>query len=416
MSPTLTVAVIVFTGFVFGEVANRLRIPKVTGYILAGIFLNPGLFGFIKNDFARHTDVVTNISLSFITFSVGGTLLFSKLRRLGKTIIYITFFEGEFAFLAVMGGLLIVLPFYFSGNWLVAYLPLAMLLGCLASPTDPSATLAVKEQYHAKGNVSSTILGIAAFDDALGIINFSLAVSIAQTLITNSGFNITNALLMPLWKIGGSIVLGVLMGIAFNLVTSWIKRETEGALIVFIFALLTLMFGLAKILHVDELLGTMAMGAVVINYNHLSKKIFRMLERYTSELIFVLFFTLSGMHLDFSVFKSYLLLVVFFVLLRTIGKLAGAFTGAHLAGERSKVRKYTAGGLIPQGGIVVGLALLIKGYPQFDKIGDCIIAVIVGATLIHEIIGPIVARTVLEKAGEISSEKISKKKDIKTAK
>ena len=160
-------------------------------------------------------------------------------------------------------------------------------------------------------------------------------------------------------------------------------------------------YGVASIIGVDELLSTMAMGAFVVNFNKMRKKIFNILERYTEELIFVLFFTISGMHLQFSVFTASFSLVLLFVLFRTLGKIAGSRIGAYIANASPTVKKYVAGGLIPQGGIVIGLALLIKQNTSFNQIADIIISVIIGATIIHELIGPVISKISLKKAGEI---------------
>jgi len=149
------------------------------------------------------------------------------------------------------------------------------------------------------------------------------------------------------------------------------------------------------------LLSTMTMGTIVVNYNPKREQIFQVLERYTEQLIFILFFTLSGMHLNFSVLSTYFVLMVFFVIFRAIGKVSGTILGAHLSKSSAPVKRYTAGGLIPQGGIVIGLALLIKQNHSFDAISDMIISIIVGATIVHEIIGPVLSKTMLKKAGEI---------------
>ena len=120
MQSILIVGIIVFSGFVFGEIAEKFKLPKVTGYILAGIFLNPGLFHFIPSDFIEHTSFVTNISLAFITFSVGGSLLYSRIKEMGRSIIYITIFEAEFAFWAIIIGFLAITPFFVhhtGANW-----------------------------------------------------------------------------------------------------------------------------------------------------------------------------------------------------------------------------------------------------------------------------------------------------------
>jgi Kef-type K+ transport system membrane component KefB len=400
----LLVGIIVFTGFIFGEIAARIKFPKVTGYIFAGILLNPGLFGIVPQNFVVHTELVTNIALSFITFSVGGTLLYSRIRILGKSIFSITVFEAECAFIVVATGFAIFAPLFLHleyANMLAAYLPISLLLGSLASPTDPSATLAVIHQYKAKGSVSSTIMGVAAFDDALGIINYSIATALALIMIQHSGFSLQSSVLNPLSVIFGAIILGTIFGIIFNFLTYLTKKESEGVLIVLILSVLSLCFGLSKMLGVDELLATMTMGVTVVNFNPSREKIFKILERYTEELIFVLFFTISGMHLQFSVLARSIFLVLLFVMFRAGGKFLGTAVGGAISKSPAIIRKYAAGGLIPQGGIVIGLALILKQNPAFDIISNTIISVIIGATVIHEIIGPIFAKRALHKAGEI---------------
>jgi Kef-type K+ transport system membrane component KefB len=406
MQSLLIVGIIVFTGFIFGELATKIRLPKVTGYILAGILLNPGLFNIVPQNFIVHTDPVTNIALSFITFSVGGTLFYPHIKRLGRGIFYMTVCEAEFAFLAVILGFLAITPLFIhleGATWSATFIPISLLIGSLASPTDPSATLAVVHEYKARGDVSSTILGIAAFDDALGIINYSFAIAIAQVFILHKNFSLFGSLLNPLIIIVGAVLLGIAFGFVFNLITQFIKKETEGVFIVVILALLSLCFGVAKLTGLDELLATMAMGIVVVNYNSKRKKIFKILERYTEELIFVIFFTISGMHLKFSVLSTSYMLVLFFIIFRTIGKFSGITAGASISKASTMVKRYTAGGLIPQGGIVIGLALMIKQYHAFDAVSDIIISIIIGATVIHELIGPISSEIALKKAGEISN-------------
>ena len=404
MESIFIIGIILLVGFILGELLSIIKLPKVTGYILAGIILNPDLFHIIPNDFMNHTNTITNIALTFITFSVGGTLLFKKIKKLGKGILFITIFEAELAFIFVFLGLLGLTPFLLKGfpaSYITVYIPISILLASLASPTDPSATLAVSHEYKAKGEVSSTIMGVAAFDDALGIINYSLAITIAGLLILNQKFSIYSSIVQPIYVILGAIILGVIFGFVLNSISSLIKRETEGMLIVVIICFLLLCFGVANLIGVDQLLSTMAMGAFVVNFNKMRKKIFRILERYTEELIFVLFFTLSGMHLKFSVFTISFTLIIAFIIFRAIGKIIGSKIGAQIASSSVKVKKYVAGGLIPQGGIVIGLALLIKQNNSFTQIADIIISIIIGATIIHEFIGPVISKFVLKKAGEI---------------
>jgi Kef-type K+ transport system membrane component KefB len=404
MSGILIFGLIVLFGFISGEAARKIGLPKVTGFILAGIILNPRLTHIVTTDFAEHTDIVINIALAFITFEVGGTLHYSKIKKLGKSIIYITLFEGELSFLVTATGIALVSTFFVhatDASFSTLFIPIGLLMGSLASPTDPSATLAVVHEYKAEGPVSSTIMGIAALDDTLGIINFSIAVAVSVVLVAHQSFNFYSSFVIPIYQIFGAIIFGIVNGIIFNILTVRLRGETEGTLIVSILALLTLSFGISSLIKVDELLTVMTAGAFVVNFNSKKEQIFRMLERYTDELIFIFFFTMSGMQLDFSIFFTYLPLAFFFAIFRAFGKIGGALIGATVAKSPHKVRKYTWGGLIPQGGIVIGLALLIKQNPAFTNFSDIIISIIIGATVIHELVGPLISRKVIQAAGDI---------------
>jgi Kef-type K+ transport system membrane component KefB len=395
MTGMLILGLIIFLGFISGEVAKKIGLPKVTGFILAGIVLNPRLTHIVPIDFAAHTVLIINIALAFITFEVGGTLHYSKIKKLGKQITYITFFEGEFAFLITAVGIALVCPLFvhLSGaSWSAVFIPIGLLMGSLACPTDPSATLAVVHEYKAKGPVTSTIMGIAALDDTLGIINFSIAIAASSILAAHQKLSPLTSFGVPLYRIFGAIAFGIVIGIIFNLFTVRLLRETEGTLIVAILAMLTLSFGISSLIGVDEL---------VINFNSKKELIFRLLERYTDELIFVFFFTMSGMHLDFTLFLKYLPLALFFVIFRASGKIGGAVLGATVSKGSQKIKKYAWGGLIPQGGIVIGLALLIKQEPAFTSFSDIIISIIIGATVMHEIIGPLISKKMIQAAGEI---------------
>ncbi|MCF6357473.1 MAG: cation:proton antiporter, partial [Draconibacterium sp.] len=228
MQSILIFGIILITGYVLGEIATKIKLPKVTGYILAGILLNPGLFNFIPADFINHTNLITNISLSVITFSVGGTLSYSRIKKLGKGILFITFFEAEFAFLSVFIGFMAIAPFFIhisDATWLTIFIPISILIGSLASPTDPSSTLAIVHEYKAKGDVTSTIMGVAAFDDALGIINYSIAIAIAGAFAFNDSISVTSSILALLTTIGGAILLGAIFGFIFNAIMLIDKRD-----------------------------------------------------------------------------------------------------------------------------------------------------------------------------------------------
>jgi Kef-type K+ transport system membrane component KefB len=408
MQVTLLVGILVLCGFVFGELVRWAGLPRVTGYILAGLLLNPSLFGLFPSGFPQAAQPVVDISLAFITFTIGGSLTPDKLKQTGAGIFAVTVCEtvGTFLLISVGMAVLLTLSGLLPGGLqssAPAIAAFAILLGSLGAPTDPSATLAVEHEYGAKGELSRAILGIAAFDDALGILLFSLGSAGAAALLSAGPFSPGPALLEAGYAICGGLALGASLGWLFTLVCRWFRflAESEGAYIILILGMLCTGFGTAGALGMDELMTTLVAGVVVGNRNPRRGMIFRMMERYTEELVFLFFFALSAMHLEISLAGPFWLLTAGFVVFRAAGKWLGVMAGAGFGRLGRTVRAYAAGGLIPQGGIVIGLALMLQNQPQFAGIANLFLNVVMGATLVHEIFGPLIAKSVLKRAGEI---------------
>ncbi len=403
MEYTLSIAVIILVGFFFGEAAEKFMLPKVSGYILAGIFFKLFTFPTVPPDFHHRADFFIDIALAFITFSVGGSLLFSKMKRLGKAVLGIAFFEVGFSVILVVGAFLLLSHLfapYLPASWIELALPLSLLFGSFAAPTDPATILAVTHEYQASGEVSSSIMGVAAVDDALGIVIFSIGVAVARVFVSQSGLEMGAVLLSPLIEIIGGVFIGGTFGWLFNKTTLSLPRLGKGAMVVLVLGSISLCFSLAHMLSCDELLSTMAMGGVVGNFNPRRQSIFQVLEEYIEELVFVLFFVFSGMYFKISALSSAYPFIIVFVLFRSLGKLSGASVGGYLAGAPDSVRRYTGLGLMPQGGIVIGLALLVQEDPAFSSVSSWFISTVIGATIIHELLGPIFVKTGLHKAGE----------------
>ena len=402
MNVILSIGILIFTGYILGELAEKIKLPKISGYIFAGIVLNPDLLGIMSSQFVEHTDPLLTISLSFITFSIGGSLSKENLKATGKNILILTVFESLFAFFAVFLFMFISLNFFihiFQSTYV--NIAVSLVLASLAAPTDPSATLAVIHEFKAKGEVSTSMLEIAAFDDIVAIIIYTMVTALASLLLGGANIEFGSALLNLGRDIFGAIIIGAIVGFVFNLATRLFKKQEEGTLIVLTFGMILLSYGISEYFRFESLLSTIALGAVVVNFNSLSNKIFKLIERYTDELIFVIFFTLSGLHLQLASITGSYILILIYIIARIIGKFSGIYTGSVLTKTNSRIRRFTPGGLIPQGGIVIGLALLLTKDEIFKDSATIIMGVVIGAALIHEIIGPISSRLSLKKAGEI---------------
>ena len=232
-------------------------------------------------------------------------------------------------------------------------------MGALASPTAPAATFAVMHQYKARGKVTDTILGVVSLDDTLGIILFSIVINI-ESIFTGSqtGF-IGDAILNSLYQVLTAILLGAGMAVLMRFISRKLEIIKEGQWIVVIVSLIILSQGISKFLNIDALLTSMSMGIIIVNQSRQQAKIFKIIERYTEDLVFLFFFLLCGLHLNISTIPKAAPLIILFVLLRVIGKYLGVGIGARFAKADKSIRKHTAGGLIPQAGIVIGLVLSV---------------------------------------------------------
>lgn len=412
MNILFAIGLLLVTGYIAGWLFDKIRIPKIIGYITTGIVFSPNSVDFVSHDIIESTFPLIEVCLAFIAFEVGGALKWAKIKEHEKEIISITILGSLLPFFFVTTGVIIlgflfpeILPF----DTLTLIL-LASLLGALASPTAPAATLAVMHQYKAKGKVTDTILGVTALDDVLGILLFSLTIGVIFIFTGGQSGLFGNPILNSLYEIGLAIVIGAILGLMIDIIDRFLPIEGEGRWIVIIFSLIIFNVGICQFLEIDILLSSMTMGIIVVNKCKKQRLIFRILERYTEDLIFLFFFLLSGLHLDIATLPNATVLIIIFVLLRTAGKFIGADLGARIVNADTSIRKYTAGGLLPQAGIVIGLVLSIYQEEEFKEISEILLTTIMGATIIHELIGPISAKAALTKAGEIKMKSTTKPK------
>jgi NhaP-type Na+/H+ or K+/H+ antiporter len=401
MNILFVIGLLLIIGYSLGFLADKAGLPKIIGYIATGILFSPHTFHFLEQSVVVKTEPLIDVSLAFIAFEVGGSLKWEKLKNYGSTLVRILLLESLFPFvfvLVILGSAGYIFPELFSmeSKWILV---LALLIAPLASPTDPSATIAVMHQYKSRGKVTDTIMGVAALDDAMGVFLFSISVTVAA-IISGNNASLGDSIFHALYKIVSAIGTGAALGWLMGVISKFLSIKNEGQWIVILLAFIILTFGVSNFLQLDELLSAMAMGAFIANFNKQNRLLFKIIERYTEDLIFLFFFILSGLHLNINAIPHAVFLIALFVVLRISGKFAGARIGAAWARAPVEVKRYTAGGLIPQGGIVIGLALLISKNPDFSEISGTLLAVVMGSAIFHEIIGPLAAVRALKKAGE----------------
>ena len=391
----LAFAVILILGLASTRLMKLLNLPNVTGYLLVGLLVGPFCLKVINEENIDGLKVITNAALGFIAFSIGGEFKLSSIKRLGKSIIIITLFQAF-----VTSGLT------FLVLWAVGIsMPITLCLCAIAAATAPAATLMVVRQYKARGPVTDTLLPVVALDDAVGLMIFSLCFALAKVIETGGELTITNVLLMPILEIVLSLTFGALIGFVLSLVMKVFKSRANR--LIGMIAGVFLGIALCEImpLELSSLLVCMMIGAVFTNMRSDSISILDGQERWTPPL-FMLFFIISGAELDLTVLPTVGLMGIAYLVARSIGKILGAAVGAKTVKADSNIVKYLGFTLLPQAGVAIGMAQMVS-MSLGGVVGEKVTAVVLCATLIYELFGPVITKIALTRAGEI--EKAPKK-------
>ena len=423
------VAILLLVALLSTRLVRIMKLPNVTGYIVTGIIMGPFVFGLLFNNFTydgikesiiyQHVNTinwVSTVALGFIAFSIGTSFKKATIKALGKRVLIITALEALGATLLVLIVLLIlhfIFPQYIS-------IELVLTLAAIASATAPAATLMVIKQYQARGPLVDTLLPVVALDDAAALILFAIFFQIANTFASGVPLSIYTVLLKPLIEIAISLVSGLVIGLFISFMNRFFKSRNNRLIwcIFSVFAALGIyMLFKSPVLggfELSSLLTCMMAGTIYTNFVSDSNRTLDVMDRFTSP-IYMMFFVISGASLDLTIFFNRNGLIVAciaatYVLFRVIGKWLGAFTGASITRCEDKIKKYLGFALIPQAGVAIGLATtaytLFNKNPDTALAGSLILAIILTSTLIYELIGPMVAKFALNKAGEIPKENL----------
>ncbi len=371
-----------------GKLMKLVKLPNVTGYLIFGLLSGPYCLKLLSQGVVDQLSIIPDIALGFIAFSIGAEFKLSYMKLIGKSPVIIAFTEAFGAVIAVDFVLIL------TGNDTA----FSLVLGAIAAATAPAATLMVVRQYRAKGPVTNTLLPVVAIDDAVALIAFGISVAAAKIVQSGGKGSVLITLMDPLIEIFGAILFGALLGIVLRYLAAWYTGRGNRLSVSIAFILLCI--GISEMLGLSTLLACMSMSAVFVNMSSVSDKVFEQVDRFTPP-VFMLFFFISGAELDISILPQVGIIGLLYVLVRVLGKVAGAFFGAKVSSAAPVVRKYLGYTLIPQAGVAIGLAgVAEKVVPAY---GDKIKTIILCATVIYELTGPVITKLALKRAGEIQS-------------
>ena len=406
----LSLSVALLVGLLLSRLAKKVQLPAVTAYLVAGVLIGPFVLGRIgipgigiTGEQIEGFGLISDLALGFIAFSMGSEFRISQLKRIGKQATFVGVFQALFTTVIVDAALIIlhlIIPDKFS-------LQSAIVLGSVATATAPAATLMVVKQYKAKGPVTDILLPVVALDDAVGLVVFAVSFGIARSLGTGT-VNVTSVILEPVLEVILSLFLGFVMGLLFTLCEKYFHSRSKRMAVSVTFVMMTVAISSMNFeigsVHIgfSSLLACMMLGTVFCNICEVSEELMERADRWTTPVL-ILFFVISGAELELSVFADIMVVLIgaIYIISRSLGKYFGAGISARLSKCNPNVVKYLGITLLPQAGVALGMAIkAIELGPE----GAIVRNITLFAVLVYEIIGPLLTKVALTKAGDINEE------------
>lgn len=390
---------LLLAGFILGEMTARIAVPRITGYLLAGMLCGPSLLGLVDRPVIEHLRLVDDLALTLIALTAGGELRASRLRARARSIASITVVQTVVVFALTGAALWLLRPLVDLGPELDAtrYLVVVAVLALIATATSPSTAVAVIVEARARGPITDTVLGTTVLKDIVVLVGFSLVMSLGMSAFeVSSGARVSSvgwALLEILLSLGTGAVFGGLM----ILYLRFIQRQK----VLFVLAASFLIISVSENFHLDKLLVAVVAGFCVSNFSLQGERFQEGLERAAAP-TFLVFFCLAGAGLDLSVLASIWWVALIYVALRAAGTWGGTLLGTRLARDPAPVRRLAWTGFIGQAGVSLGLAIVV--HKTFPDVGPIVSNLVVGAIVLNQLAGPVAFRLALNRANETRDE------------
>lgn len=383
-------SIMLLAALVAGKIVKQMRLPNVTGYLVIGLLIGPNCFGILSEELIENMDLVTELALGCIAFSIGAEFKTTFLKKVGKAPLIIGVTEG-------LGAVFVVdLVLLLLGYDVI----LALAIGAIASATAAASTMMIVKQYKTKGPVTNTLLPVVALDDAVALIAYGISMAVANVIVSSGSAPIGKLLVAPCIEIFGGLLFGAVLGV---IMTWMVKVYTgRGNRLAITIMMICLCVGVSDMVGFSSLLACMMLSTMFVNLSKYCDKIYEPLERITPP-IYMMFFILSGASLDITVIVSVGVVGAVYVIGRIVGKSLGAALGAKISKAPKVVQRWLGLTLVPQEGVAIGLATSAgKALPQYAA---QIRTVVLCGVVIYELIGPVITKLALKKAGELTEEK-----------
>ncbi|HEY2410554.1 MAG TPA: cation:proton antiporter [Polyangiaceae bacterium] len=392
------VGFLLLAGTLLSELVETIGLPHLSGYLFAGILAGPHVLHLIDHETVVQLSPINTLALSLIALAGGAELRVSTLRVVARSLLWATLIQSTLVLVMAAGMFLAVARFlpFTHGLTTQAVVAVALLWGVLAVSRSPSALLGILAQTRAKGPLASFSLAFIMLSDVVVVILVATMMMLARPMINGSGgislddFNILGH------EILGSIAVGTTLGLALSIYLRLVGRQL-------LLVLLAIGFGLSdtfSYIGVDSLLAFLAAGFVVQNMSDQGPKLIHAIEQ-TGSVVFVVFFATAGAHLDIPLLQAKWPVAVALCGTRTFFTVVGGRISSRIADDPALIRNWGWSSLVSQAGLALGLGLLIsKTFPSF---GDGFRSLAIASVAINEMVGPVLFKFALDRAGETST-------------
>jgi len=374
-------------------VSYKFEMLNVVGYLILGFVIGPKMLNIVPQQFINNSHIVIDMSLALVSVLVGANLRYNVLKDVWKQIVTISFFEALFTFIFIGTTFYILFDFLDMGFATHYRLTIALIFGALASATAPATILAVIHELRIKNRFSSFLLGVVATDNAITLILFSIVVVSTRASTEFAGYTYESFLV-----IGPILLFTVMVGVVGAILSELIDRifkDHKNIKTTSTLGMIFLVYSLSNYWGLDPLLASLVMGVVMSNMSNNFFLVKKEFDYHLQDIIFMLFFTLSAMHLNIEFILMMPMVAVIYVGFRILGKIVGVWVGGRVSGSSKNIQNYMGLALFPQAGVAIGLALSLQNEVGFETIAPIVLNIIIATTMVHEFIGPMLTKYVL---------------------
>ncbi len=412
-SSTISFGFLILTAYLVARLLQRVGLPKITGYIFAGMLFGPSGLGLLQQATIEELKLVDDLALTFIAFAAGGELRLAMLRERRRSIALTLVCLIVFVLLGVTFSIIAfrsVFPFT-AGRTFSQALSIAVICGVIAVARSPSSAIAIISETKARGPFTETVLGVTVAADVLTIFLFAIALSFAELALSADGSFDVVFLLGIGSEVAASLVIGLVLG---RVVALYLDRvRTARTIFVLCAAFLVTKFshGFAGLLdaefnvhfHLEPMLICLTAGFCVQNLTKHGDAFLKVIDR-SSLPIYAVFFALSGAALRLDALEQTWHWALVLVGLRAVFIYGSTFLGGRLAADPLRFQRASGLGFLTQAGVSLGLAKVVS--ERFPGFGNDLATLIVATIAVNQIIGPVAFKQALTYVGETKAAKL----------